>query len=63
MVSKDELVQRLDDEIERAEASLRFWCQHEHVNDDTTAAIVCALIDGYKPHLKHLKAMRAGMTA
>ena len=62
-MSKDELLRRLGEEIERTQASLDFWREQEAVEDDTLGSIVCALIDSYEAQLKHLEASCAGMIA
>jgi hypothetical protein len=55
---------RLDEEISAAEASLQFWIEQQSVQADTPAVpMIDALVDGYRPFLKHLEAMRAGISA
>jgi hypothetical protein len=60
-MSKQELLKRVDEEIDATRAFLDFWREQQGVEDDTLGAIICALMDGYEAQLKHLEASRAGM--
>lgn len=61
-MSGDRLLRQLDVDIENAEGWLRLWRKQQKSQDDSpAAAMVDALVDGYEVHLKHLRAIRAGI--
>jgi hypothetical protein len=56
----DELLAKLDDEIEAAQASLRFWRKQQDVHGGSELDIlVAATVDNHTAQLTHLEKTRA----